>query len=164
MPGTYCAADLAHATGQVPTPDSPVYQTERLFFTSDAANWLEISTAHWPGCKLWFWGYGNYQYGWQPIGGVNLGGGAGQNHQMKVERTADGVHWQYTIDASGLAPQIVWPDAGLLVAAGLESYRSGQVVHGQDPPPAGWPVVTPQMCGHYGAANNIWIAAENSSC
>lgn len=156
---------------------NPIYQTQWVFITQNAQNWIELGTGH--QCndrdRFWFWGYG-YQGDWYPVGeqGQRVNG---ESHRFRLSRAA-GDTWIWQVDGN-FKGQMVWSTKGHSVVTGLESWaREGVVMYyshndlqfiinqGQWTSWSGRDfrrVDAPEMCGEWEASDQ-WRAAQNRSC
>ena len=155
---------------------SPVYQTEWIYITSDAQNWLELGTGHQCGDTLryWYWGYG-YGGAWFPIG-EQSGISNEVSHTFRIIKF--GTVFAFQVDGNLKGTQT--SSTGQRDASGLESYSSPAVIgtytHNTlqrwTTTSGGWVnwagyddhgVSGAGMCGGWNSQTS-WRAAENQTC
>jgi hypothetical protein len=154
----------------------PVYQTQWLIITDDAANWLELGTGHQcnDAIRYWFWGVG-YLGGWFPLG-TQLNITNGESHRFAIRKTGSNTLW--LID--GVTKETQPASTGRYISTGLESYSGAAGVNTYTHNTlqrttngsqtwvdwAGFDassVTGAGMCGGWNSATS-WRAAENHAC
>jgi hypothetical protein len=165
QPATGCTQNFA---------GDPVFQSEWILITPDAANWLEIGTGH--QCndqyRYWFSGYG-YLGVWVPVA-IQVGVVNGQSHAFTIGK--QGSTYYFHRDFTSMGSQ--QSSFGSSVSSGLESYASAAIVGTYSHsnlqyirgttyyPWAGFDdsvVDAAQMCGGWNSQTS-WRVAEWQSC